>query len=288
MRDGGETGREARELNTTKAMTSALIGHTGFVGGNLRRQHAFDAHYRSTDIGEMAGRAYDLVVCAGVQAVKWRANREPEWDREGIERLKAVLGTVEAGRFVLISTVDVYPAPVRGTEEEVPEPVEAYGRHRLELEEWVAERFADHSIVRLPGLFGDGLKKNVIYDFLHGRADMIAGMHPRGSFQYYYLDRLWADLERARESGIRLLNVATAPLETREIAAAYFPEVELTEKAAAAGSYDFRSRHAAEWGGRDGYLYSREQCLEDLGRWLERWRGADAVRREQLSPAPGA
>ena len=269
-------------------MATALIGHTGFVGGNLRRQHAFDDFFRSTDIGEMAGRAYDLVVCAGVQAVKWRANREPEWDLEGIERLKAVLGTVDAGRFVLISTVDVYPAPVRGTEDEVPAPVEPYGRHRLELEQWVAARFGDHSIVRLPGLFGDGLKKNVIYDFLHGRADMIAGMHPRGSFQYYYLDRLWADLERARESGIRLLNVATAPLETREIAAAYFPGVELTEKAAVAGSYDFRSRHAAEWGGENGYLYGREQCLEDLGRWLERWRGADAKMREKLSPAPGA
>ena len=228
-------------------------------------------------------------MCAGVQAVKWRANREPEWDREGIARLLGPLSEVRTGRFVLISTIDVYPAPVRGDETDEPEPVEPYGRHRLEVERWVAARFPDHCIVRLPGLFGDGLKKNVIYDLLHGREDMIAGMHPEGRFQYYFLDRLWADLERAREAGLRLLNVAATPVRTAEIAERFFPRWRLGDGGGKpAGSYDFRSVHAGLWGGADGYLYSHEDTLADLGVWLERWRGADEAERQRLSPAPGA
>ena len=280
-------GRQAI-LVMMRDMATALIGHTGFVGSNLRRQHGFDSCFRSTDIEGIRGRSFDLVVCAGVQAVKWRANREPEWDRAGIERLRGALSGVEARRFVLISTIDVYPAPVCGDEGVEPEPVEPYGRHRRELEAWVAERFADHCVVRLPALFGDGLKKNVVYDLLHGREDMIRSMHPEGSFQYYFLDRLWDDLERARAAGMRVLNVATEPLRTREIARRFFPEVELVESAAQPGRYDFRSLHAGHWGGRDGYLYNRGQVLEDLGEWLQRWRGADEAGRRELSPSPEA
>jgi nucleoside-diphosphate-sugar epimerase len=267
-------------------MDTALIGHTGFVGGNLRRQHEFGSLYRSVDIGEIRGRSFDLVVCAGVQAVKWRANREPEWDRAGIASLCGALSGVEAGRFVLISTIDVYPSPVCGDEGDVPEPVEPYGRHRRELEQWVAERFADHCIVRLPALFGDGLRKNVVYDLLHGREDMIRSMHPRGSFQYYFLDRIWEDLERARTAGLRVLNVSTEPVQTREIAGRFFPGVVLPDADAEPGRYDFRSRSAGYWGGRDGYLYNREQVLDDLGKWLRRWEGADAAGRRELSPPP--
>jgi len=267
-------------------MATALIGHTGFVGSNLRRQRGFDACFRSTDIDEIGGRSFELVVCAGVQAVKWRANREPEWDRAGIERLCGALSGLEARRFVLISTIDVYPAPVFGDEGVEPEPVEPYGRHRRELEEWVAGRFADYCVVRLPALFGDGLKKNVVYDLLHGRGEMIRLMHPDAAFQYYFLDRLWSDLERAREAGMRVLNLATEPLCTREMVRRFFPEVELVESAALPVRYDFRSLHAGRWGGRDGYLYNCGQVLEDLGAWLQRWREADGVGRRGLSPPP--
>jgi hypothetical protein len=43
----------------------------------------------------------------------------------------------------------------------------AYGLNRYRLECMVRERYPDALIVRLPGLFGRGIKKNFIYDYIN-------------------------------------------------------------------------------------------------------------------------
>ena len=53
-----------------------------------------------------------VVVCAGASAVKWKAIQDPQADLAAIERLLSPLREVEAERFVLVSTVDVYERPV--------------------------------------------------------------------------------------------------------------------------------------------------------------------------------
>ena len=93
-------------------MARALIGHTGFVGGNLLRQGRYGDLYNSTNIGDIAGKSFELVVSAGCKAAKWIANQEPAADRAGIESLMRALERVRAERFVLISTIDVYPQPI--------------------------------------------------------------------------------------------------------------------------------------------------------------------------------
>src|SRR5260363_318997 len=94
-------------------MTNALIGFTGFVGSTLLQQARFEALYRSTNIGEIENKAFDIVVCAGAQAQKWIANREPEGDLQNIHRLMARLRTVRCRKFILISTADVLKARLR-------------------------------------------------------------------------------------------------------------------------------------------------------------------------------
>ncbi len=198
-------------------MKSALIGHSGFVGSNLKLQTSFGDLYRSTNIEEIAGRRYELAVCAGAPAEKWRANREPEADRASVERLLAAVEQAEIAHLVLISTVDVYPEPV-GVDEYTPiDPTagHAYGRHRLLIERRLSARF-ETTILRLPGLFGPGLKKNVIYDFLHDNA--VNRIPADGEFQFYPLMRLWADIDRARASGLQLVNFATEPVSVHEVA----------------------------------------------------------------------
>ncbi|HTE44880.1 MAG TPA: hypothetical protein VK636_06520, partial [Gemmatimonadaceae bacterium] len=133
--------------------TSALIGHTGFVGSNLLRQRSFDAHYNSSNIEEIGGRTFDLVVCSGARAEKWLANAEPKRDLENIERLAGALEQVNARKVVLVSTVDVFMNPVDVDEGSpvLQDGLHAYGRHRRLLEERLSSRF-DTTVVRLPGL----------------------------------------------------------------------------------------------------------------------------------------
>jgi nucleoside-diphosphate-sugar epimerase len=257
-------------------VTSALIGHTGLVGGNLLAQAPFEARFNSSNIESIRGSSFDLVVCAGARAVKWQANKEPEADRANIERLIGCLEAVEARRFVLISTVDVYPDPVRVDErtEIDAQECQPYGRHRFELERFARRRF-EATIVRLPGLFGDGLKKNVIYDLLHSnRLDLI---NARSVFQFYSLDRLWRDIERTLAEGISLVNFATEPTNVKDLAREGFG-IHFVNRAAPppAARYDMRSVHARKFGGARGYLYDKRSVLDERSQVVERTRKATA------------
>lgn len=239
----------------------ALIGNTGFVGGALLRQTAFDAVYASRNIDSIRGQHFDLIVCAGVSAEKWKANQDPAADRLALERLIDPLREVSCQRFVLVSTIDVYQRPLLVDESSPADATHPYGRHRRLLEEFVQTRFPQSFVLRLPGLFEHGLKKNVIFDLLHDH--QVERIHPDGVYQYYPLAYLWTDIQR----WIPLLNVATEPIATRELSLRCFGR-ELTEyPASQPARYDVRTRHAPS-----GYLYDRTTVLRELQEFVARER----------------
>lgn len=249
-------------------MRTALIGYTGFVGSTLDKALSPSHRYRSTNIDEMKGESFDHVICAGVQAMKWWANLHPEEDMAGIQRLLDVLATVKAERFTLVSTIDVYPSPRAVDENSAIEKAghHAYGLHRLLVEEWIQDRFEKVCILRLPGLFGPGLKKNVIFDMMHDNG--LEKVHPDGVFQYYDTRQLACDMEKAWEHGIGLLNLSSEPISTREIRDRFFPEKQLGGTGPAPAGYDMRSLQAAHWQGSHGYLYNKEQVISQMKNFL--------------------
>ena len=245
-------------------MKSALIGYTGFVGANLARQGSFDDQYNSKNIQDIDGKSYDLVVSAGARAEKWRINQDPETDLADLQKLKDHLLAVKTRKLVLISTVDVYKNPI-GVDEDTKidtDGLQPYGLHRYQLEQFCQENF-DCLVVRLPGLFGQGLKKNVIYDFLHD--NNIDKIHRGGMFQYYNLDNIWKDIQIALSNNLRLVNFAAEPVRTDAIAKAAFDMDFINEpEGTTAGLYDMKSKHADLFGGKDGYLYDKDQTLADI------------------------
>lgn len=244
-----------------------MIGHTGFVGGNLARQRAFDECYHSKSIEQIAGRSFDLVVCSGAPAEKWKANQDPDADLRGLDRLWSSLRQVRADKVVLISTVDVYARPVgvdEGHDVDGDEPT-AYGRHRRGLERRVADHF-DTLIVRLPGLFGEGLRKNIIYDFLHD--NNVDQVDARSAYQFYWLGHLGRDIETATRAGLSVVNVATEPMTVGEVAREAFGFAFTNATPRPPALYDFRSRHDRLFGGTGGYLYGKAQVLDDLRRYV--------------------
>lgn len=147
----------------------ALIGHSGFVGSNLKAAARFDGLFNSRTIGELAGRSFDLAVCAAAPATMWAANRDPAGDLAGIDALVAAVSGARIGRLVLVSTIAVLDDAAAGYDEETAafETATAYGRNRRHLEVQLAARVPRLHILRLPALFGDGLKKNFLFDLLN-------------------------------------------------------------------------------------------------------------------------
>lgn len=259
---------------------TALIGHSGFVGGTLLRERPFDDLFNSSNIGDIAGASYDTIVCAGVSAVKWLANKDPDADREGIARLTGPLATVRAREFVLISTIDVYPDPAAAADESAgidPSLNHPYGAHRYQLEQWVQTHFPDARIVRLPALFGPGLRKNALYDLLNGND--VGGINPLGEFQWYPLHRLWGDLDIIRAAGLRLVNLFGQAVAMSDVADAFFPCAALGSATKPAPSYNLRTRYADLFGGANGYILRAETILGEMARYIAAERRL-AVRRD--------
>lgn len=254
-----------------RGVSTALVGHTGFVGQTLLRQTSFNECFNRSNIEEIRGKRYTLIVCAGAPAAKWYANQHPEEDRGNLEWLMSCLSETEAGDFLLISTVDVYPDPV-GVDEATtidPEAGDPYGRHRHSLERFTMETFPRHTIVRLPGLFGVALRKNLIYDFLTtGKSPYT---HPDSVFQYYDMEKLWRDLQAITETQLALVNLATEPIPAREIARACSVQSDWATQGRPV-RYDMRTRHAQRLGRRGYYLYSAPEILSALQAFVERTR----------------
>lgn len=252
-------------------LPDALIGHTGFVGGALLRQRGFEALFNSRNVEAVAGGRFGLLVFAGAQAKKWWANQNPEQDWAGIARALGALRGVEAARAVLISTIDVLPEG-DGVDEAAAglDPGHAYGRNRLRLEVEFRRLFPHALVVRLPGLFGPGLRKNVIFDLLNG--NMLEQINPASRFQWYDLERLWADVGIAARGGLELIHLFPEPVPTGGIVTRFFPGAAVGTKPAPAAVYDHRTRHAALFGGRDGYLYGADETWRRLAAFIEAQR----------------
>jgi len=259
-------------------MSDALVGHTGFVGGNLAAQHRFDAVFSSKTIDGIRGKHFRRLVVSAMPAEMWVANRDPVADRANLERLWANLEQCRADECVVISTVAVYSTPICVDEGSMIEPnfSTPYGEHRWVLEQRARRHFPRSLSVRLPGLYGPGLKKNAVYDLLHdNRADKL---HAGATYQFYHLGRLGRDIETALAAGLRLVNLATAPVSVRDVARAAFGRDFTNDPGTHPACFDVRTKHAELFGGRGDYLETREQVLAGLTRFVAAARAATAPR----------
>lgn len=250
----------------------AIIGANGFVGGALAATHDFAYRFHTGNREEMRGCEVDMAVCAAAPGTKWFANANPEEDRAVIERLMEDLRGLRAKKIVLISTVDVFAKPL-GAYEDTPVTIEglhAYGVHRRMLESMVVTEFDTH-IIRLPALYGPGLKKNALFDLLQGRTEFI---DPRAVLQWYPLSRLWSDIERVVATNIPIMHLATEPIVMQEIIKGVFGMQVDRELVGMSAHYDMRTRYAQEWGAAGDYILSKEAVLQDIAQFVATWHTA--------------
>lgn len=255
-------------------LPSALVGYTGFVGGHLASQKRFDEFYNSKNIGEIEGRQFNELVVAAMPAAMWIANQNPADDRAALDRLLQSIMRVRAQSVVLISTVCVY-SQLSLVDESSPIDESAqtpYGYHRFILEQEFARSFPNVLCVRLPGLFGKGLKKNAVYDLLN--SNQVEKLNPAATYQFYDLEWLWGDIQRSIEGGLDLVNFVTEPVSLEDVAKDVFGITLPSQENSSAAQFNVTSRHAELFGGDCGYLYSRQQVLDAMQQFVKEAQGA--------------
>lgn len=234
-------------------MRIALIGHTGFVGGAIDRRYGINiaARYNSANIHDIVGEAFDLIICAGAPGAKWKANDEPMADAQAIHDLMQCLSGV-AGKPVvdLVSTIDVIDA------------ADAYGAHRLWLENAVMRRFEECRITRYATMFGEGMKKNVLYDMIHGhRCEHIA---PNAVYQ-------WCPVSQTMPVAMRMTGevfipnlgmttiLASEPISAGEIRDRFFPRLVLGPYRVDAPCYDVQEPYFDSH-----YAFTKEEIFAEM------------------------
>lgn len=139
----------------------------------------------------LSGVRCDLLIDAAGNSRKYLADENPERERDiSVRQRIQLLHDFMPKRLIHLSSVDVYPDldDRRKTREETiiePSRVSLYGRHKLEAEKAVAQRHDHCLIIRLAGMVGAGLKKNPVFDILHG---LPLRIHPDSQYQFMSTD----------------------------------------------------------------------------------------------------
>lgn len=155
-----------------------ILGGNGFVGS------AFSRYCTQTDIphkvitrqnyADHVGKHCDVLISSHGNASKVLSRKFPQRDYDiSVTSTQNALFDFNYKKFVLISSCDIYhdhssPQNTKETTEPDASKQNTYGFHKLLAEKLVMHHAKKWLIVRLGGMIGDGLKKNPIYDILHG------------------------------------------------------------------------------------------------------------------------
>tara|TARA_Y100000748_G_scaffold195482_1_gene163714 strand:- start:11786 stop:12433 length:648 start_codon:yes stop_codon:yes gene_type:complete len=211
------------------------------------------------------------LICAGASGTQWLANKYPDRDKNSIRKLTDCLYRTKIKKLVLISTIAVYPNPINVDEDtEInSKELNSYGYNRLKLEQDLQSIF-DTTILRLPALYGQGLKKNVLFDLLNKQHT--EKINPMSSYQFYNLEKISDDIDNALNLNLKLLNLSTAPLYIHELIDHCFDFKINFNKDNPQRREDMLSKFYNAFNKNSGYLYSKEEVLEDLKIFIKNYK----------------
>tara|TARA_B100000989_G_C19516244_1_gene461786 strand:- start:946 stop:1665 length:720 start_codon:yes stop_codon:yes gene_type:complete len=229
---------------------AAIIGYTGLIGSNLLNQYkkkfyAIDL-FNSKNINKLnKNKIYDVVFCAGLPAIKWIANKAPIKDKNNTQKLIKNLKKLNTKKILLISTIDVNYK-------------HSYGRNRKVLEKFVKKKFKNSYILRLPGVFGKGLKKNIIYDLLN--KNNLNQIYLNDKFQWYDLEYLKKDIsEIFRKKRLGVNELYSTPIKNLEIIK-FFNKVKINKKRSNPISYSIKPK--------DGFYKTKKFILGRIKKFI--------------------
>ena len=92
----------------------------------------------------------------------------------------------------------------------------------------------------------------------------------RSKYQFYNLARLWGDIQIALSNGVKLWHPATEPVSAGEVYKHLTGKEFINELGGIPADYDYRTIHAALFGGSNGYIYDKRQVLKEIKEFVEK------------------
>lgn len=247
----------------------SIIGHTGFVGSYLSNVLDPTFKYNSKNIKDIIVDEHDIIICCAPSATKWLVNKNPEEDKNNIDNMIGIISELrgKCKKFILISTIDVYD-DLDGSDEDssISDDNHHYGTNRHYFENKCSDIFGDDlNIIRLCGLYGYGLKKNIIFDFIN---DKLESININSKFQWYNIEYLGKDIQYSIEQNIKVLNLFSEPIKNTELLELFseFKDTTNIIKDSGVGvSYDCKTKFS-----NTGYWLNNETILNDIRSYLDK------------------
>lgn len=245
-----------------------LIGNTGLIGQTLSSEWHFDCTFNSSSIHEFEKKApenSDLYLSC-LPATKYLVNRNIIQDIENITSILKQIQKIKYNKVFLFSTIDVYlESPKHSNEDTIPTiNTMNYGSNRYIFERLVQQKltYTDLKIIRLPGLFGNFLKKNVLFDLKN--SNNLDQINLNSRYQWYYLQDLVSDIEAIEKNPhTQIFNLFTEPVSTQEIVDLFFPQLKPLGHYGNKIDYDYKTKTTTT-----GYWKSSDYVLNALQKWL--------------------
>lgn len=110
---------------------------------------------------------------------------------------------------------------------------------------------------------GKRLKDRLLQDLKSQNFTALNFTDSRSAYQFYNLDYLYEHIMLALENNIKLLNLSTEPVTASELYEYLYGQA-FENHLNSPANYDFRTKHAELFGGKNGYIFSKESVLKDL------------------------
>ena len=172
-----------------------LLGGNGFVGSGfareLKRTNTPFKTITRENYNEYVGQSCDVFINANGNSSKLLGRTDPKSEfRASVVSVRDSLADFKFGMYVFLSTSDVYPNPsspeLTDESSNIDVPAQStYGFHKYLAEQCVRHSAPAWLIIRQGGFVGPGLKKNAVFDVLHGEKVWV---HPDSRFQYIHTD----------------------------------------------------------------------------------------------------
>ena len=226
----------------TKSNNIAVVGN-GLISKRLQQfvnaTHIFD----SKQLLDLPLREYSTVYVAAPSGNRIWASQNPGFDQASTGLLIRNLLVTKCKRIVLISTGDTQVRPDTG-----------YGKNRLELENAIRGHFENHYIIRLPGLIGNDITKNILYDIKH-KTEWVSAINGAVKQQWYPLDDLKHDIPKIINGDERVVNLGSEPILNQNIVNQFSDTTNVNFESGV--DYDLKP-----------YKYTKEQIFEQISLYM--------------------